>query len=176
MYLEATTRWLNWIIMHLVISDHVFNYHARIIMDYHGSLLQEISKTCTFYNLDLTFIITSYEKISSFWLIILFSRISIQECLISLVWKWSMSKISVSSDTHRAWQILVITGISIRPQGYILKTLKFILKWVIEFNGFSGDSRQRGPYSPYKPCNQSLYIGIIIFLHINVQSTGHMYT
>ena len=39
---------------------------------------------------------------------------------------------------------------------------------------FSGDSGQRGPYSLYKQCNHSLYIGIIIFPHIdNTQSTGH---
>ena len=39
--------------------------------------------------------------------------------------------------------------------------------WVIWFNGLSGDSGQRGPYSPYKLCNHSLYIGIIIFPHID---------
>ena len=42
------------------------------------------------------------------------------------------------------------------------------------FNGLFGHSRRRGPYSPYKPCNHSLYIGIIILPHIdNTQSTGH---
>ena len=47
-------------------------------------------------------------------------------------------------------------------------------EWVIKFNGLSGDSGHRGPYSLYKPCNHSLYIGIIIFPHIdNPQSTGH---
>ena len=46
-------------------------------------------------------------------------------------------------------------------------------EWVIKFNGLSGDSRQRGPYSPYK-LTISLYIGIIIFPHVeNTQSTGH---
>ena len=46
-------------------------------------------------------------------------------------------------------------------------------EWVIEFNGLSGDSGERGPYSPYKTCTHSLYIGIIIFPHIdNPQSTG----
>ena len=44
-------------------------------------------------------------------------------------------------------------------------------EWVIKFNGLSGDSEQWGPY---KPCNHNLYIGIIIFPHIdNPQSTGH---
>ena len=28
-------------------------------------------------------------------------------------------------------------------------------EWVINFNGLSGDSRQQGPYSPYKLCNPS---------------------
>ena len=37
-------------------------------------------------------------------------------------------------------------------------------EWVIKFNGLSGDIGQRGPYGP---CNYSLYIGIIIFPHID---------
>ena len=46
-----------------------------------------------------------------------------------------------------------------------------VIEWVIKFNSLSGDSRKRGPYSPYRPCNHSLYIGIIIFTHIeNPQS------
>ena len=49
-----------------------------------------------------------------------------------------------------------------------------VSEWVIKFNGLSGDSGHRGPYSPYKPYNHSLYIGIIIFPHIdNTQSTDH---
>ena len=36
------------------------------------------------------------------------------------------------------------------------------------------DRGHRGPYRPYKPCNQNLYIGIIIFPRIdNPQSTGY---
>ena len=47
-------------------------------------------------------------------------------------------------------------------------------EWVSEFNDLSGDSGQRGPYSPYEQCNHSLYIGIIIFPHIdNTQSTDN---
>ena len=42
-----------------------------------------------------------------------------------------------------------------------------VREWVIKFNSLSGDSGHRGPYSPYKPCNHSLYIGIIIFPHID---------
>ena len=41
-----------------------------------------------------------------------------------------------------------------------------IWKWVIKFNSLFGDSRHRGPRSPCKPCNHSLYIGSIIFPHI----------
>ena len=49
--------------------------------------------------------------------------------------------------------------------------LVIYVEWVIKFNILSGDSGQQGPYSPYKPCNHSLYIGIIIFPHIdNTQS------
>ena len=44
----------------------------------------------------------------------------------------------------------------------------------INFIGLFGDWGHRGPYSPYKPCNHNLYIGIIIFPHIdNPQSTGY---
>ena len=44
----------------------------------------------------------------------------------------------------------------------------------IKFIGLFGDRGHRGPYSPYKPFNHSLYIGIIIFPHIdNPQSTGY---
>ena len=42
--------------------------------------------------------------------------------------------------------------------------------WVIKFNGLSRDSRLRGPYCPYKPCNHSLYIGIFIFPHIDTHN------
>ena len=50
----------------------------------------------------------------------------------------------------------------------------YVSEWEITFNGLSWDSRQRVPYSPYKPCNHSLYIGIIIFPYIDTtQSTGH---
>ena len=48
------------------------------------------------------------------------------------------------------------------------------MEWVIQFNGLSENSGQRGPYSPHKPCNYSLYIGIVIFPHIDTtRSTGH---
>ena len=36
-------------------------------------------------------------------------------------------------------------------------------EWVIKFNSLSGDSGQRGPYSPHQPSNHSLYNGFIIF-------------
>ena len=45
----------------------------------------------------------------------------------------------------------------------------------IKFIGLFGDRGHQGPYSPYKPCNHNLYIGIIIFPHIdNPQSTGYI--
>ena len=44
----------------------------------------------------------------------------------------------------------------------------------IKFIGLFGDRGHQGPLSPYKPCNHNLYIGIIIFPHIdNPQSTGY---
>ena len=41
-----------------------------------------------------------------------------------------------------------------------------VSEWVIRFNGLSEDGVQRGPYSPYKPFNHGLCIGIIIFPYI----------
>ena len=44
----------------------------------------------------------------------------------------------------------------------------------IKFISLFEDRGHRGPYSPYKPCNHNLHIGIIIFPHIdNPQSTGY---
>ena len=44
----------------------------------------------------------------------------------------------------------------------------------IKFIGLFGDRGHQDPYSPYKPCNNSLYIGMVIFPHIdNPQSTGY---
>ena len=57
------------------------------------------------------------------------------------------------------------------PSGHISK---WVSEWVIKFNGLPGDIGHRGPYGLYNPCNHSLYIGIIIFPHIdkhNLQAT-----
>ena len=44
----------------------------------------------------------------------------------------------------------------------------------IKFISLFEDRGHGGPYSPYKPLNHNLYIGIIIFPHIdNPQSTGY---
>ena len=44
----------------------------------------------------------------------------------------------------------------------------------IKFIGLSGDRGHHGPYSPYKPCNNNLYIGIVNFPHIdNPKSTDY---
>ena len=37
----------------------------------------------------------------------------------------------------------------------------------IKFISLFGDRGHWGPYSPYKLCNHNLYIGIIIFPHID---------
>ena len=46
---------------------------------------------------------------------------------------------------------------------------------VIKFNCLFVDSGHWGPYSPYKLCNHSLHIGIIIFPHIDLQATIKIY-
>ena len=43
-------------------------------------------------------------------------------------------------------------------------------EWVIKIYRPFSDRRHRGPYSPYKPCNHTPYIGIIIFS--NTSSPG----
>ena len=49
-----------------------------------------------------------------------------------------------------------------------------VSEWVIYFNGLFENSGHRGPYSPYKPRNYSLYVEIIIFPHIdNTQFIGY---
>ena len=40
----------------------------------------------------------------------------------------------------------------------------------MKFNSLFWGQLTSGPYSPYKPCNHSLYIGIIIFP--NIDNTG----
>ena len=45
---------------------------------------------------------------------------------------------------------------------------------ILSLSAFLRTKGHRGPYSPYKPCNHNLYIGIIIFPHIdNPQSIQH---
>ena len=52
--------------------------------------------------------------------------------------------------------------------------MQWVNEWVIKFNSLFGTARHWGPYSPYKPCNHNLYIGIIIFPHTdNTQYTGY---
>ena len=51
-------------------------------------------------------------------------------------------------------------------QNVVLATTE-VSEWMIRFNSLSGDSVEWGPYSPYKPCNHSIYIEIIIFPHID---------
>ena len=61
-------------------------------------------------------------------------------------------------------------------KGYISTAEMYCYDWEreIKFIGLFANRGHRGPYSPYKPCNHNLYIGIIIFPHIdNPQSTGY---
>ena len=82
-------------------------------------------------------------------------------------------------------QIVIFVVIALKLILYIYQTcilscvMHFMVtecpsEWVIKLNGLSWDSGHRGPYSPYKPCNHSLYIGIIILPQIdNTQFVGH---
>ena len=64
----------------------------------------------------------------------------------------------------------------IKPEGAasMSNIIKHMGEREIKFIGLFEDRGHRGPYSPYKPFNHNLYIGIIIFPHIdNPQSTGY---
>ena len=51
--------------------------------------------------------------------------------------------------------------------------LRRVSEW-LSLMAFWGTADMGGPYSPYKPYNQSPNTGIIIFPHIdNTQSAGH---
>ena len=59
-------------------------------------------------------------------------------------------------------------------QGQIFKKLNLKREREIKFIGLFENRRHRGPYSPYNPFNHNLYIGIIIFHHIdNPQYPGY---
>ena len=56
----------------------------------------------------------------------------------------------------------------------LIKTYETGREREIKFIGLFENRGHRGPYSPYKPFNHNLYIGIIIFPHIdNSQYTGY---
>ena len=89
-------------------------------------------------------------------------------------------------DEAIPWKILTEMMIKILMDGEKLSNyaqIKFVLihqhlprerEREIKFIGLFEDRGHRGPYSPYKPFNHNLYIGIIIFPHIdNPQSTGY---
>ena len=59
--------------------------------------------------------------------------------------------------------------------GDVISTLTLLsIEREIKFISLFEDRGHRGPYSPYKLFNHNLYIGIIIFPHIdNPQSTGY---
>ena len=62
------------------------------------------------------------------------------------------------------------------PEEMLEWTIMRLVVWEreIKFISLFEDRGHRGPYSTYKPCNHNLYIGIIIFPHIdNPQSTGY---
>ena len=76
-------------------------------------------------------------------------------------------RINLSSQSRsNRIQCHTTTQISLAITWQINKSLLTGDEWVIKFNGLFGDRRHRGTYSPFKPCNHSLYIGIIIFPYI----------
>ena len=63
----------------------------------------------------------------------------------------------------------IIASISVK-----LHSGNYLREREIKFIGLFEDREHRGQYSPYKLFNHNLYIGIIIFPHIdNPQSTGY---
>ena len=86
-------------------------------------------------------------------------------------------KLCASFQSH--WWIQ--TGVTIRKRPIRVKIRDFLSPVTlrerereIKFIGLFENRGHRGPYSPYKPFNHNLYIGIIIFPHIdNPQYTGY---
>ena len=91
---------------------------------------------------------------------------------------------------HKTWSTLVeIMAWSLMAPSHYLNQCWLIIREVlwhspegnfierereIKFIGLFENRGHRGPCSPYKPFNHNLYIGIIIFPHIdNPQSTGY---
>ena len=112
---------------------------------------------------------------------ITWAQIPLNPLLIEMFW-WTMKIYLyllsfVGTEMARAFEILPHRRHSTIYLSYSILWLLLTSQhkeWVIIFNSLSVDSGQRGPNSPYKPCNNSLYIGIIIVPHIdNTQSTGH---
>ena len=73
---------------------------------------------------------------------------------------------------HRDWNVAKSASRSL-PTSRVLTALRERER-EIKFIGLFENRGHRGPYSPYKPFNHNLYIGIIIFPHIdNPQYTGN---
>ena len=102
---------------------------------------------------------------------------------LSQCWPRSMPPYGI---TRPQWSNLFVS----KPSDKILFTHDDVMTWKhfphywpilrgererdIKFIGLFENRGHRGPYSPYKPFNHNLYIGIIIFPHIdNPQSTGY---
>ena len=88
----------------------------------------------------------------------------------SISWAWLLMPWLHTSPGHqRAWYRLC--GIC-RSCSYFRTDFKYLChtnvkwvsEWVIKYNDLIENSRHRSPYSPYKPRNYSLYIGIIVTL------------
>ena len=83
-------------------------------------------------------------------------------CFIGIHWLLSVSNCSfvTIASNRTVWHCIVISLWERERE--------------IKFIGLFEDRGHRGSYSPYKPFNHNLYIGIIIFPHIdNPQSTGY---
>ena len=64
---------------------------------------------------------------------------------------------------------LLVTGgfPSCRTSNAEHQSVCFVIKWVSGWLNLTAFYGQRGPCNPYKLCDHNLYIGIIIFPHIN---------
>ena len=84
---------------------------------------------------------------------------NIIDCYEILLWGITSSKCLLECKNLLVWD---------------LSYLKWEREREIKFIGLFENRGHRGPYSPYKPFNHNLYIGIIIFPHIdNPQYTGY---
>ena len=172
----------NWYFAHVWFFQQCINYQFFRVC--HARILTPLSVSDPSRNLSLSMEANTRHRVQStsrcadIWRpenITLDSTIITETTMLLHIWQWTLLT-TLRTTTWRYRKLYQMfckihnyfTSVH-NPLTFSILTNVWVREWVIKFSGLSGDSGQR---SPYKPCNQSLYIGIIIFPRIdNTQST-----